>query len=156
VVSVTPKLELVYMDRTGSTAALTMHIPVDTTETAAFVALDAMRAAVASLTGCALVRARITYKMRVETPAMPDVGASIKRRAVFFLSTPDDGPLALVEIPGVSDSIFISDGCGAGQVVDTLNLDVAAFVAALLDLPATNPFGDEATELMSGNLQSRV
>jgi len=156
IVQSTPLGELVYLDASGSRAVLTVHFPISTTVTAALSAISALGAVVASISDAVLVEARITYKARITDPATPDVGASLKRRGMFFLVTSDSTPDAIVEIPAITDSVLVTTGPTAGYEIDASNVDVAIFLSALIDTPACNPFGDVSTELDAAYIQSRV
>jgi len=150
------KVELVYQDETGSTAALTFNVPASSTVAAAASSANDLAAVVASITGCVLVRRRITYRLREDDMPSPEDGASITRRGVFYYAVDPPSPDGLVEIPGIKDSVFLTDGPTAGYQIDRDNADIIAFNDAVLAIGACNPFGDAFTALVIAILESRV
>lgn len=153
---VTAKIEMVYLDASGSTKALTLSTRSSNTVSTIASEVAALGAIVASITSCVFVRQRIKYTVWEDAPIPAAVGSSIKRRAVLFLGTGDINPLAVIEIPSPIDSIFLTDGPSAFYEVDVTNTDVIAFVDTLVAENATNVFGDAIEDVQSGYLQSRV
>lgn len=149
-------VELVWQDISGSTSATVVHLPPSTTYAAADAAATALASVVASMTDCVLVRQRIKYTVVRDPSAAAAIGSSIKRRACFFWTVSDDGPLALIEIPSPKESIFLSSGPTAGYAVDLSNTDVAAFIAEIIGDSASNIFGNDITAIETAYLQSRV
>jgi hypothetical protein len=156
VVQSSPKCELVYLDESGSTAALTFSFPIDTLTATALSAAEALGAVVASLTGCVLVRLRIKYSFTRDDFASPDVGASVVRRGVFIFDCGTDTPQALIEIPGLRAEFYVTGGTGDGIVIDTENGTVIDFVTAIETGNYTNPFADDILTLSAAYRQSRV
>lgn len=152
----TPKVELVYLDARGSTGAVTVHFPIGTTVIEALDATNALGASIASLTGCTLVKARIKFTLFEDSVGIPDEGASITERGVFYFDTTGGNPIALIEIPGIKDSAFLSTGFGAGFIIDLANSDVITFVSAVIAMNACNVFVDTVTGVNVAYLQSRV
>ena len=124
-------IELVYKDASGSSGAVTLHIPVTTTYGQADVAASAVASVLASITSCVLVRQRIKYTV-VRDPSTPAAfGSSIKRRGVFFFDTDDGSQQCLIEIPGILDSVLMTTGNGAG-VLKPGKIDHIALVLCAL------------------------
>jgi hypothetical protein len=144
------------MDETGSTGATTLNIPLSSTYDEAETSANALISVLLSITGCSLVRQRIRYKFNAETRDVAASGSTIKHTGVFLFHTADGNPLALVEVPAILDSVFFTEGPGAGSLIDEGNSDVASFVSAVLVVPGCNPFGHEMTDLGVAYLQSRV
>lgn len=152
----TALVELVYSDASGSTGALTLHTSASNTVAVIASGALALGAIIASVTGCVLTKLRIEYTVRIDDSAPAAIGSSVKRRAILFLGTGDLTPLALVEVLGPLDSIFLTDGPSAGQEVDLSNADVLNVVATLIANNATNIFADAIVDIQAGYLQSRV
>lgn len=144
------------MDKSGSTGALTVHIPTSSTVAEAHSAALALWASVTPLTSCVLVKVRIKYKMREEAIATPDAGASIKRRGVFIYECGDGVPLALIEIPGIKDAVLSTVPPTDGYLIDAADAGVIAFDDAVISGLFTNPFADDIASLVTAYLQSRV
>ncbi len=149
-------IELVFRDASGSTGAVTVHIPNATTYADAASGATALGAALASVSGCVLVRQRIIYRRVIDGSPSAAEGSTVKRRAVFYYDTEGGNPFALVEIPSPLDSIFLTSGVTAGYEVNRDNIDVIAFNDGLVANNATNPFGDAIVDFAVGYLQSRV
>lgn len=155
-VQVTPKVELVYSDESGSTAALTFSFPIGSTVATALSASEALGAVVAFLTGCTLVRVRIKYTYHRDDMSTPDDGASVARRGMFFFDCGTDNPPAVIEIPGLRDDFYVTSGVGEGILIDTANTTIADFVTAIEAGNYCNPFADDIVSLAAAYRQSRV
>ena len=154
--ALTPKVELVYRDESNSTAAITFYVAPSSTVAEALSAANALRASVASLTGCEVVRCRIKYDLRPETRGTPDDGASIVRCGAFYFDTGSDLPGAIVTIPAFKGPEITPIEGLCFQSIDRTDSDVAAFIAAVIDAGATNPFGDAVSLVSMAYVISRV
>jgi hypothetical protein len=156
VLTITAVVELVYLDDSGSRGAVTMHVDATSLATDIAAEAEALAAIIAPVTGCVLVTERIKYRI-VQVPPLPDAtGVSVKRVGAFFFSTNPPLPDAIITLPGILDSILETTGACAGYCIDVSNSDVISFVDAVIALNATNPFGDDITDLNAAYLQSRV
>jgi len=152
----TAVVELVWQDASGSTSATTIHAPASAT----VIEIDATASALASilvpLTGCVLIKQRIRYIWVPDEPVVASGGASILRAGSFFFKTEDDGPIALIVVRAIKDAVLVDSGPTEGYAIDTDNSDVISFEDAVIDGMVTNVFGDDAIELITAYLQSRV
>lgn len=155
-VPITPSVDLVLMDETGSTGAVSFHLPLGTTVATAVSAANALAAVVLPVSGCVLVRRRIVYKYKEQPVPSADVGASIVSRGVFFFDCGTDSPNAVIDIPGIRDEVFITTGAGAGIVIDPTLPSVSDYISAIVDNGASNPFADDVVGFIEAYLQSRV
>lgn len=152
----TPVVELVLRDESGSQSAVTIHIEVGSTYATADAWASALASVVLSITGCELVRQRIQYRAVNDTPIPAADGSSIKRCGVFIFETEDEERQALIEVPGIPDYLLVTEEPGAGVLIDTTNDDVADFLLLIEGGIATNPFADDITVLATAYRQSRV
>lgn len=149
-------IELVYLDASGSSGAVSVSIPVTSTVSEAEASASALASVLASLTGCVLVRQRIKYII-VRDPSTPAaLGSSIKRCGALFYTTVPEAPDAIVVIPGINSDVFLTDGCMAGIRIDATNAGITAFTDALIANGATNIFADAISGYFAGMLESRV
>lgn len=151
-----PMIELVYNDASGSTAMLTAWLQADTTVAAADDAIGVLSAALASLTGCTLVRTRIVYKFRADTPAVAEIGSLITQQGVFMYDCTVDGPGFILSVPGLVDDVIITTGVLAGIGIDTSDSRVTDLTDVLIENDCTNAFADTITALATAFVQSRV
>jgi len=149
-------VELVWQDASGSTSATTIHAP----SSATVIEIDASASALASilmpLTGCVLIKQRIRYIWVPDEPVVASGGTSVLHTGSFFFATEDDNPIALIVVRAIKDEVLVDSGPTAGYAIDTDNTDVIAFENAVIDGMVTNVFGNDAIELITAYLQSRV
>lgn len=155
-VFLTPKVELVYQDASGSTAALTFRVAPGSTVSEAVTAAEALAASVSSLTGAVLVRRRIRYEARPDSPGVAAAGSSITHTGAFYFDTGSDIPGAIVTVPGFNDALLLTGDPCCPFCIDRENADILTFVDALVAAGICNPFGDACTILTMAYLISRV
>lgn len=149
-------VELVWQDASGSTAATTVWANSSLTVEQIAANAETLAAIVASLTGAVLVRERIQYRSAIGATSPASGAASIKRTGIFFFSTGDDTPLALVSVPAIKDSLLETSGPREGIGIILTDSDVDTFANAVIDSDITNPFADDIIGLPDAYLQSRV
>jgi len=149
-------IELVFLDASGSTGAVTLHISTTSTYAQADAAATALASVLVSMTGGVLVRQRIKYSVVRDPSSSAAIGSSIKRRGAMFFSTVGLGAVGMVEVPGITDSVLVTSGPTDGYAIDLSNSDISAFSDALIDNQASDPFGDAFEALLGGYVQSRV
>lgn len=152
----TPTLDLVLMDETGSTAAVSVHLPLGTTVSAADAAATALASVVASITGCVLIKQRIVYKLVAEIPGAAAIGSSITRAGVFYFDTTSETIDAVITVPGITDDVLVTTEPGLGVLIDLENADIVSFVDILIASGVTNMLGDAVTAIVTAYRQSRV
>lgn len=151
-----PQLRLQWLDGSGSTAethiTINAILPVSTIESAA----PSLVAALSAMTDAVLIRQEIVYPC---VPASgyfgPDVG-DVRRSGVFVFQDGEDGPVGLVEVPGIMDDVLVADGPGAGVLIVVSDSRVISLVDTLHTYGATNPFGDALGDLLAAYRQSRA
>jgi hypothetical protein len=74
---------------------------------------------------------------------------------VFVFATSEAGQYAIIEVPGISESMLIDTGIGADLIIDLENPAVEAFVEQLISGPWCNPFGYQLVEIQAAFLQVR-
>lgn len=153
---ITPVLELVLMDETGSTAAVAIHLAIGSTYSAIDASATALASIVLSITGAVLVRQRIQYRAVNDTPTPAAIGSSIKRCGMFFFSCGEGNPSALVGVPGILDELITTDEPGAGVLIDASLGGIPDWAGLLIEGDACNPFGDDIEALATAYRQSRV
>jgi hypothetical protein len=156
VLSARAVIELVYQDASGSTGAVTVHVPVTSTYAEADVSANALASVLASVTSCVLVRQRIKYTIVRDNPLPAAIGSSIKRQGALFFATSGTNPDAIVTIPGIISDVLVTDGPCANYCIQLSDSRVLGVLGALLDGSATNPFSDAIVTLVAGYVQSRV
>jgi len=152
----TATIELVYLDASGSTGAVTMHASAAQPVTEIAAQAEALAAIIAPICDCELVRSRIKYKVVQEDVPPAAIGSSVKRQGAFFFDTSDDTPIGIVSIPGISNDVIEVAGVRVGYGIDVSNSDVVAFLDELIAINATNSFGDAITSLRDAYVQSRT
>lgn len=149
-------VELIWQDDSGSTSATTFYAP----SSATVIEIDASATALASIlvpiTGCVLVKQRISYKWVPETPSIASGGAPIRYTGVFYFNTSPSTPDGLIMVHSIKDEVISDVEPFAGVSIDRDNSTVIGFVDAILAGAVTNPFGDAFTALVAAYLQSRV
>lgn len=152
----TATVELVMRDETGSTSALTLFAPVSKTVEEIDAAASAVASILASISGAVLVAQRIKYRNAEETRLIPAGSTPLHERAAFIFETGDFTAYGLITVPSIKDSIMLTDGFGAGYIVDTSLTIVSDFITQVLALPLCSPLGDVAISLVSAYRHSRV
>jgi hypothetical protein len=152
----TAVVELVWQDETGSTAVTTINCLSSATVDEIDADITMLASILVPLTDASLVGQRIRYKVVSDTPVVASGGTSIKRTGVFFFSTDDELPLAVVTVPAVKDSVLAEVGPGAGIIIELGDSDVISFTEAVIDNGISNVFADDITGILTAYLQSRV
>lgn len=114
------------LDETGSRATVSFDIPVTTLADAALTGANAMRALLASITGCAVVSQAVTYSQFDTTPELPKAGSRVERKGVFVFRTAA-GKTASYQVPGIEGNMVLKTGR-----VDEDSPEVAAFVNGII------------------------
>lgn len=151
-----PVLELQYVDETGTKGAITVKYPLGTTVAVIDAQGSLLASLIAPMTGCALIRQRIIYKAVAEPRDEPDAGSLITRRGVFYFASDDDANVTLVEVPGIIDDVLLTEGNGAGVLIDLSNSDIVSLIATIIGTPITDPFGNVMGHILAAYRQSRV
>jgi len=133
-----------------------MRAPLGTTYTEMDVGASALASIIAPLTGAVLIRQRIIFKSVAVPHDVADVGGSIKRRGVFYFASDDEMFVTLVEVPGLLDEMLETTGNGAGVLIDLSNGYITTLVAAIIETPITDPFGNQMGHILTAYRQSRV
>lgn len=149
-------VELVWQDVTGSTAVTTLYQPSSLTYADIDAFATAAASILASLTDCVLIKQRIKYISVADILVAVAGGSPITRTGIFFFSTGTSTPDSLVSIPGIKDSILVTDGPMEGVGIDLSNPDVITFADLVSVNPICSPFGDDFVSLFAAYLQSRV
>lgn len=149
-------VELVWQDESGSTSATTLFAPSSSTVEDIDAGITVLASFLAPLTGCVLVKQRIKYVSAPFDPVLLTGGSPITKTGLFFFSTGPSTPDASIGIPGIKDSLLITDGPLAGVGIDLTNSDVLSFAASVVDNGFSNPFGDVFVSLFAAYVQSRV
>jgi len=151
-----PRLELIVRDATGSQGAILLNLQPATTVAEADTFLSGGVSAFLALTGCTLVATRLVYKVEVDIPSPAADGSTIKRTGVFVFDCADDTHQTLVAVPGILDSVLVTTEPGAGVLIDTELADVGDFLTELFSVPITDPFANDIASLVAAYRQSRV
>lgn len=151
-----PVLELQYVDETGTKGAVTVKYPIDTTVAVLDAQAISLASFIAPLTGCVLVRQRFIYKAVASPRLSPITGSDVKRQGVFIFEGIDEDKKALVAVPGILDSLLVTDGPGSGTLIDTSLTDVETVVDECIAGIWCNPFGDDIVTLIAAYRQSRA
>lgn len=152
----TATIELVYMDETGSTSAVVLNVPSSSSIATMDAEASALASLIAPITDCVLVKIRYCYRSQFVASAIDAGSNPIRVNGVFYFSTGDSTPLGFVTVPAIKDALLETTGTGAGVLIDTANEDVMSFIVELIDLDASNVFGDVFTSLATAYRQSRV
>ena len=152
----TAAVELVWQDETGSTSATTVWASSSSTYDEIDASATALASILASLTGAVLVKQRIKYISVPDEPVIASGGASIKDTGSFFFSVGEDQAIALIVVHAIKDSIILDTGTGAGIVIDDSNIDVIAFIDAVIGSVVANPFGGDVNGFITAYKQSRI
>jgi len=149
-------VELVWRDESGDTGSTTVYAPSSLTVDTIDASATALASILLSMTGCILLKQRIKYVNQPATRANPGGLAPIVRTGAFFFMTNPIAPDGIVTIPSITGDVISSVEPGAGVEIDTENAAIVALVEAIIDMGASNPFGDTFSELVAAYLQSRV
>jgi hypothetical protein len=133
-----------------------MQAPVGTTYEQMDASATVLASIVAPMTGCVLVQQQIRFKAVATPKTAAQIGSAIKRCGVFFFENDDGSRQSLVAIPGILSELLMSDGPGAGVLIDISNSDVADFIELYIDGIWTNPFSDNMSRFVAAYRQSRV
>jgi hypothetical protein len=151
-----PTIELTWLDGSGSTAecrlTINAQLPVAEIESAAI----GLVAALSGITDAVLIRQDITYRF-VQESAVYGADTSDKFRAgVFIFDCLGVGELGLIQIPSLRDELFVTNGHGAGVLIDTSDGDVVTFINLATDGNYSNPFASILGVMSAAYRQSRV
>jgi len=150
-----PLLELQYVDSTGSKGTVTMKALPDSTVDAIFASGLALADVIAPVSGARLLRVRVIFKAVATPRVAADGDSAILHAGAFFAQDDAEERKTIFSVPAILDSLLISDGCGAGLIIDLLNEDVAEMINLALALPMTDPFGNEMASVFAAYRQSR-
>ena len=150
-----PLLALTALDGTATSAVSRIWIRRGIEVPAAMEAASALRSRMDAVSGCVFVRQSVTYPAVELHPAAPDLSASATRVGVLIFETTEPGEYAIIELPGLLDSFLLTEGPGAGLLIDRAALAVQALVDELINGPWFNPFGYKITALDAAFLQIR-
>lgn len=150
------KVELVWQDASGSTAATTLWVPSSSTVDEIDASATAIASILASLTGCVLIKQRIQYISVVDVPVSASGSSPITETAAFFFRTAGDAPIADIFVKSIKDSVLETSGARAGYGIDMTNSDVIALVNAVVSNNICNVFGDDIHNVIDAYLQSRL
>lgn len=152
----TATIELVYRDETGSTSAVVTNVPVSSS----IASLDAVATALASLiapiTDAVLIKVRYSFRAVFEYDISEAGSNPIVFAGLFLFSTTTPSPDDVIIIHGIKDDILLDTGVTADYGVDLTDSRVIAFLDAIIDLGASNPFGDAITDIAAAYRVSRV
>lgn len=112
---------------------------------AVFAAIDALAAALNSLTGCILTRVSVTY--RDDDSGLDGVPGPAGNTGLFVFETATAGQLAELSLPDVRAAFVPLPPTGDGVSIDLAAPAVAAFVQSIIDGGWTNPFGHDITAI---------
>ena len=148
-----PLIGYTAQDDSGSSSILRFNIESGIASVSAQASATSLRGYLDSLSGCAFTRQSVIYRF-VETSAPTPAAASrADRVGVFIFTTSAPGQYAIVEIPGIHDSLLLP--AGAGLLVDIDSPAVVALAAALTSGIWSNHFGYDLVELDTAFLQIR-
>jgi hypothetical protein len=112
----------VLKDETGSVTSMSINVKAGSNSADVFLATPAMRAAIQSFTGCAVLSEHFTSVVVDNTPETPQANSRVERKGVFsFLS--EFGKPVLIEIPGIANGMVNDDGS-----IDTANPAIQTFI----------------------------
>lgn len=149
-------VELVWQDASGSTAVTLLHASSSLTVTEIDANATALASLLVPLTDATLIKQRIKYVNRPAERPVPASDTPIHEQAIFIFTTFDDLPMAVISIPSIKESIMLTDGFGAGFIVDLSLTAVSEFIDDCISLPLCNPFGAESEVILSAYRLSRV
>ena len=150
-----PLLELQYVDSSGSKGTVTMKAPLDATVDTIFADGLSLAALIAPVTSAELLRVRVIFKAVATPRVAADGDSAILHAGAFFAQDEAEERKTIFSVPAILDSLLISDGCGAGLIIDLLNEDVVEMINQALALPMTDPFGNEMASVFAAYRQSR-
>lgn len=116
------------LDETGSRSTVSFDVPEGTLADVALTAANAVRALLASVTGCAVVTQSLTYSQFDTTPEAPTAGSRVEKKGVLVFRTAA-GKTVKYEIPGIEPALVLTSGRLNEDAV-TLAALVAAMTAA--------------------------
>lgn len=155
-VALLPYVELIWADETTGTGMTVLSLPIGTTVAVAYAAIDTLLSAMAPLSGAQIVRTRLRYKFRPDTPNVAALGSAVKHTGAFILDTEADEPGDILIVPGILDSLILTSEPLAGSGIDTTNADILSFINSILAGGASNVFGSTLTTLVAAYVQSRT
>lgn len=149
-------IELVYIDERGSTGATVVNIPSSSTIAVGDAQALALASLIAPMTDCSLLKYRVSWRVVIEDPGIAGSSAAVVNTGVFIFSDFDGGNLGLITVPAIKDELLETTGNGAGVSIDRDNEAVSDFIAQVIDMNCSNPFGDIFFRLETAYRQSRV
>lgn len=151
-----PYVQLVGVDDSQSVGYVRLHVRRSLDRTQVEAGAAAMRARLRSVSSIAFVRDNIIFPGVETAPRTPAAGVQLDRRGVFIFGTVSPDEFALVELPGIVDSVLVTTGPTAGLNIDQAAPAVQAFVAQLTNGSWCNEFGYPLTTLEAAYVQIRV
>lgn len=149
-------VELIWQDASGSTSTTTVFAASSLTVADIDASASALASLIVPLTDCVLIGQRIKYKTAYEVHTDPDSDTPVSHAMALFFTAGGDTSAGVLTVPSINDGVFVTDGPGAGAVVDLGNADVSSLVTTVLDSGICNPFAVPFDDVFSGYLQSRV
>jgi hypothetical protein len=132
-----------------------MKAPLDATVDTIFADGLSLAALIAPVTSAELLRVRVIFKAVATPRVAADGDSAILHAGAFFAQDEAEERKTIFSVPAILDSLLISDGCGAGLIIDLLNEDVVEMINQALALPMTDPFGNEMASVFAAYRQSR-
>jgi len=133
-----------------------MKAPLGTTYAVLDASATALASIIAPLTSATLIRQRIIFKSVAVPRDAAEIGSLIKRRGVFYFASDSDEFVTLVEVPGISEDMLVTEGNGAGVLIDLTNGYISSLIATIIETPITDPFGNIMGHILAAYRQSRV
>jgi hypothetical protein len=130
-----------FVDETGSKATMEFYAPLATPLADLRTAADTLGAAIALLTGCALVGRSIAYGATDPTVFGGGAGSRVENKGLFVFAT-NAPSFTKVQLPGILPALLTPEGR-----VQEDNTNVASFVSAVLASPWSDNRGADITAL---------
>lgn len=140
------------LDSTGSSGVMRGHLESGISAAVALAGLADLASAAAAFSSCVPVRISVVFRADDTNPPAPASDSDARRAGLFVFST-DDDPLAIASVPGISETVLETEGCFAGERVDLLNSDVAAFVAAIVTGIFSDPWANDLSDVVAAYLR---
>lgn len=149
-----PQVSYTVQDVTGSSGRIRLNFKRNIDAATAMAAVSVLRGHLTPLTGCTFTRQSVVYSAVEQTPAAP-ANVHVSRMGVFVFSTTAANQYAVIELPGLRDSMLMTTGPGYGILIDQSKPEIGAFIAEMISGRWCNRFGYVITECESAMLQLR-
>lgn len=150
-----PFIDLGLRDGSNSTASVDVWIRPGSAIATAQAGAGVLAARVGALSQAVVFRYSIVYRSVEDPRPEPAFGSQVARAGVFVFAGSEPDTYAVLSVPSIRTDVLMTEGPGAGVLIDLEHPAVIAFQDAIINGIYCNPFGVNLAVLETAYLQWR-